>query len=475
MTVGILVVIGAVDRARRARRSGRGRTPAGRSRFEWLHGLGLFAAVVAAGVAVVRRPAHGDRAHRRGPSPDAGRRLGARHRCSSPSPSSPIVVATVRALRRGWVAAGDNGLLLLRTQDVGTSNHPLLGTWTSASLTAGRSINNPGPLWFDVLAPFVRIAGPSVGLAVGVMVANVAADRRSPAWAARRAGGQTAMVLVTALSAGLAWSMGSELLFDAWQPHAMILPFWAFLVMVWALSCGDVALLPWIVGLASLIVQTHLSFVYVVAVVGAAGVGRRAWSSIRRDADGRPAPGRRRGAAWRRSIVAVVAWIQPVLDQIVGEGNLGALLRSSGGDADRIGLRLGARLVASVVACPRGGAGPASATRSGRPGIVRPAVRATWPRVTSSACPPPSSGCSSSSLVLAPVIAVGLAPPLVDRGRRRRWPPSPSPPRSCRWCCRRSASSGSARTRCAGCGRSSPLVVLAPLLALGGWEPARRP
>ncbi len=50
------------------------------------------------------------------------------------------------------------------------------------------------------------------------------------------------MVLVTALSAGLAWSMGSELLFDAWQPHAMILPCWAFLVTVWALAAGDVAM-----------------------------------------------------------------------------------------------------------------------------------------------------------------------------------------------------------------------------------------
>ena len=88
---------------------------------------------------------------------------------------TPIVVATIRTLARGWVVAGDNGLLLLRSQDVGTGNHPLLGTWTSASLTAGRQISNPGPLWFDVLSPFYRLAGPSVGFAIGVMVANVAA------------------------------------------------------------------------------------------------------------------------------------------------------------------------------------------------------------------------------------------------------------------------------------------------------------
>ena len=87
----------------------------------------------------------------------------------------PVVVATVRALWRGWAPIGDIGLILLRAEDVGTANHPLLGTWTSASLAAGRNINNPGPLWFDVLAPFVRVFGPSAGTAIAVMASNVAA------------------------------------------------------------------------------------------------------------------------------------------------------------------------------------------------------------------------------------------------------------------------------------------------------------
>src|SRR5262245_258174 len=138
----------------------------------------------------------------------------------------PVVVATVRALARGWIALGDDGLILLRTHDVGTSHHPLLGLWSSASLEPGIYVNHPGPLFFDLLAPFVRIGGPSVGLALGMMTINIAAIVAA-AWAAARVGGVRALVLVTALSAGLAWAMGSELLFDVWQPHAMILPFWA--------------------------------------------------------------------------------------------------------------------------------------------------------------------------------------------------------------------------------------------------------
>ena len=264
----------------------------------------------------------------------------------------PVVVAAVRALRRGWAPIGDIGLILLRAEDVGTADHPLLGTWTSASLSAGRSINNPGPLWFDVLAPFVRTLGPSVGTAVAVMVANSAAILIA-AWAARRAAGTSGLLVVTALSAGLAWSMGSELLFDAWQPNAMVLPFWALLVTLWAFSTGELAAAPWAIGLASLIVQTHLSFVYVVAIIGAAAAAAGAVARRRDHAD----DGGDERRSWRRpiavaGIVGALAWLQPALDQFVGQGNLGNLLASSDGGGERVGLRLGTRIVSSVVALP---------------------------------------------------------------------------------------------------------------------------
>ncbi|MFV0306254.1 MAG: hypothetical protein ACK5OX_00745 [Desertimonas sp.] len=259
----------------------------------------------------------------------------------------PIIVATVRTLVRGWVAIGDNGLLLLRTQDVGTRHHPLLGTWTSASLTAGRPINNPGPLWFDVLAPFEKVLGPAVGFAVGVAVANTAAIVFA-AWAARRAGGTAAALVITTLSAGLAWSMGSELLYDAWQPHAMLLPTWALLVALWALATGDLALAPWVVGLASLVVQTHLSFVYLIAVVGATAIVSAALA-VRRGEPHHPARSWRRPVALA-AVVAGLAWVQPVIDQFTGQGNLGALLTAGSGSGQRIGLSLGTRLIGSVVA-----------------------------------------------------------------------------------------------------------------------------
>ena len=72
-------------------------------------------------------------------------------------------MATVRALARGWQPLGDNGILLVRARDVGTAHHPLLGPWTSASQLLDMDVNNPGPLYFDLLALPVRLLGPWVG------------------------------------------------------------------------------------------------------------------------------------------------------------------------------------------------------------------------------------------------------------------------------------------------------------------------
>ena len=87
----------------------------------------------------------------------------------------PLAAAILHAWRAGWVPIGDHGLIELRAADVFTSNHPWLGTWTSASLTANTNLNNPGPLLFDALAPFVKLLGGSAGAVLGVAVINGAA------------------------------------------------------------------------------------------------------------------------------------------------------------------------------------------------------------------------------------------------------------------------------------------------------------
>lgn len=267
----------------------------------------------------------------------------------------PIAVAVVRALARGWFPIGDDALLTLRAADVFTRNHPLLGSWTSASLALGTDVNNPGPLYDDLLAPFMwtfgRVFGFDVGVAVGVGAVNAAAALGTLVVAARL-GGWRAERWAILLVAALAWSMGSELLFDIWQPHALLLPFTLLVMLTVGLVSGDRALLPWWLAVVSLIVQTHIGYAYVAAALAVLvlvalgrgiGGGRARWASALTGRTARVS-----------AIVVVVAWAQPLWEQLfgAGEGNLARLARSAGGGDVTIGARNAVRLVGAVLVVP---------------------------------------------------------------------------------------------------------------------------
>ena len=264
--------------------------------------------------------------------------------------TTPFVVATLRAVRNGWYPIGDNAFFALRARDVLTEHHPLLGTWTSASLSVGRNLNNPGPLLFDLLALPAKV-DPAAGLAVGVALVNVASVLVI-AWLAGRRGGPGMVAWAMAASAGLAWTMGSELLFDPWQPHALLFPFLAFLFAVWSMVEGDVLALPVAVGLASLVVQSHLSYAVLVpllALVGVAGLIRSGRDLAETSARSRPRRGRAVGVA---VVVGVVCWAQSVVDQVTGEGNLLALATNASSGEAKIGAGMATRLTAWVLSVP---------------------------------------------------------------------------------------------------------------------------
>ena len=263
----------------------------------------------------------------------------------------PIVVAVVRALARGWFPIGDDALLTLRAADVFTRHHPLLGSWTSASLALGTDVNNPGPLYDDLLAPFMWAIGRPFGyapaVAVGVGAINAAAAIGTLIVAARL-GGWRAERWLLLLVAALTWSMGSELLFDIWQPHALLLPFVLLVVLTVGLASGDAALAPWWAGVLSLVVQTHIGYAYVGAALVALIVV--AWTvRVRRGSE----PEWRRSAALTGAVVAI-AWAQPLWEQLFGEGqgNLSRLATSAGGGDLTIGAGNAVRLLGAVLVVP---------------------------------------------------------------------------------------------------------------------------
>ena len=311
----------------------------------------------------------------------------------------PIVVATVRALADGWTAIGDNANFLVRSGDVLTAHHPLLGTWSSASLAIGEDVNHPGPLMFDLLAIPVKLGG-SGGLAVGVALVAIASVIGIAVFA-QRAGGPRLALGALAAAAGLAWTMGPSLLYDPWNPHVVLLPFLLLLVLVVAMAAGDALALPVAAGVASVIVQTHLTYALLAPALCAVGLVLLVH--------------RRRRAVLRPAAVTLVvlalAWAQPIADQLTGTGNLGALAGGVGASEDTVGAALGARVAADVLAVP-----PWWARPSFEDAYRVPPLQPTHVDGVPNVAGLPSGAVAAAALVIVALVLVGCW--LVARRRR---------------------------------------------------------
>ena len=264
----------------------------------------------------------------------------------------PVLTALVRALASGWTPIGDNAYFTVRAGDVLTRHHPLLGAWSSGSAAVDSSVNNLGPLQLDLLAPFVKL-GPAAGTAVSVVAINVASIVVI-AYAANRLTGRRGAIVAMVGTASLTWAMGSALLVEPRQHHAMVLPFMCFLVLVWAVAADHSWALPGAVLSGSLVLQSHLSYALLVPALSLWALAWCAWWGLRahRDPDAWPvwlARTRRHGLV--ALAIAIMSWIQPLIDQFFGQHNLSDVLGSSG-QGDTPGLASAARMTASVLALP---------------------------------------------------------------------------------------------------------------------------
>ena len=85
----------------------------------------------------------------------------------------PTAVAVVRAAAIDWMPVGDAADFTVRSRDVLTDHHPLVGAWSSGSAVVGVAVNNLGPLQLDLLAPFTKVS-PYLGTAAGAAFLNAA-------------------------------------------------------------------------------------------------------------------------------------------------------------------------------------------------------------------------------------------------------------------------------------------------------------
>jgi hypothetical protein len=268
----------------------------------------------------------------------------------------PVVVAATRAIVRGWEPTGDQAIFAIRSRDVLTDHHPLLGTRTSLANLVDLPLNNLGPPLYDLFALPAKLFEGGAGVALGAALLN-GTSVVGIALVAHRRGGPLLGTAAMAATAALVWAMGSELLFDPVQTQSLLLPFLAFLFLVWSASCGDRAALPWATAVGSLLVQTHLTYAVLVISLGA-------WAAIGMFLDLRRRSGdeEHRWSALRAGMRPVVlsaavfalAWAQPVIEQLTGDGigNFSYLIRAPRANVSFIGLGQGAHALASIVSLP---------------------------------------------------------------------------------------------------------------------------
>jgi hypothetical protein len=131
---------------------------------------------------------------------------------------------------------------------------------------------HPGPALYYLLALPYRLTGSSSGsLAFGALCINAGAVL-GIMLIARRRGGLPLMLLAATFVLLLVRTLGAQFLRDPWNPYVTLLPFLLLLFVVWSAACGDRWAIPVALGVGSFLVQTHVGYALVVAVVIAAGV-----------------------------------------------------------------------------------------------------------------------------------------------------------------------------------------------------------
>jgi len=211
----------------------------------------------------------------------------------------------------GWA---DTAVLALRARDVVERPVVAIGPYSRYQWS------HPGPAYLVVLAPFAMFDAPAIGAAL----LNAACMIAVALLVARRAG-LVAGALSGALCIVAIMVRGPAAIASYWNPSVLPALLLALVVLCWTAARGELWAIPVSLGVASLLVQTHIGTTLVVlALLGTAAsalvVRWRCLPSER--------PTRRSAVVGAIASVgvAMVFWIPPVVEQIQNDpGNLGLL------------------------------------------------------------------------------------------------------------------------------------------------------
>ena len=252
---------------------------------------------------------------------------------------SPGIVAVASNLFVDWHPTGDMSLAELMMR--GIPEHPPL---VGVAARVGRDINDqgykPGPSMAYVLYPvYLLFARSSIGVIVSTLVVHGLGVFLS-IHLARRWFGWTLALPLAGVLAVMVRSLAPDFFLEPWNTWIPVFAYPVFVVLLVGVLSGRVLALPWAVAVGYHCLQTHISYVPLVAsalaAVGAHVVVTR-WSDR----------GWVRPMAWS-ALVTFVMWLPPVIEQLQpGPGNLRRVWdHFTNPPSDTVGLRVAARAMA---------------------------------------------------------------------------------------------------------------------------------
>jgi hypothetical protein len=254
----------------------------------------------------------------------------------------PMVVLLVRLAFANYLSTSDLALIETRVRDVGGRSTPLVGPYSRYGW------NHPGPFLFYALALPYRLLGSSArSLLVGGVLLNSAAIA-GVAWLLWRRGRVAGLLLGGLVLALLLRSLGGDFLVFPWNPFAIVLPLFVLALLTWNVSCGEYWLLPFVIGVGSFVLQTHIGTTLPASALVLISVALFVVALLRG-----------RIANWKVPVlwsgaVGLFMWWPPLLQQLQPSGgNLGDLWNYwTSNHSETPGLADGARIVAPQLSLP---------------------------------------------------------------------------------------------------------------------------
>jgi hypothetical protein len=254
-------------------------------------------------------------------------------------------IAAGRALAAGWQPTGDIAVIGVRSLDAWTTQAPLVGQPTTGREVSGIDSFHPGPLQNWLSGPLLHLLGPAAGLALGAALINGAA-LAATAWLAFRRGGPVLATATVAAVALLVHALGPASLFDAYNSELPTYPLLACALAAWCLLAGDVLALPVLVVASAVAAQAHVAGATSAAPLVAVAVVGLVWT-LRRHPD-----------RWREhqrvllgaGVAAVVCWLAPLAQELIGPSNVSALVRTATADGPALGMAFTLERLATALA-----------------------------------------------------------------------------------------------------------------------------